>query len=298
MTAARLDGRGAAFAALAALLWGFVPVYIGLIGDVDATEIVVHRALWSGVILLLLMLLLPKLTGGMAAVRVALRAPRLRLGFLASCAMLTVNWMVFVHAVQSRQVIEAALGYFIYPLFTVVLGILFFRERLDRWGWIAVAIVAAGVAVKAAGIGGVPWIAVILAVSFGFYGLIRKQMGVDVVTGMFVETAMLVPFCLGYLWWMQAAGQTIFFGGGTVNIALAMLAGVITVVPLLLYHAGNSALPLSVASLLFYINPTTQLLIGVFYFGAVFPPRKAVVFGLIWAGLAVYFTTRRATPAA
>ncbi len=88
--------------------------------------------------------------------------------------MLTINWMVFVHAVQSRQVIEAALGYFIYPLFTVVLGILFFRERLDRWGWIAVAIVAAGVAVKAAGIGGIPWIAVILAVSFGFYGLIAS----------------------------------------------------------------------------------------------------------------------------
>ena len=132
MTPARLHGRGAAFAALAALLWGFVPVYIGLIGDVDTIEIVVHRALWSGVILLFLMLLLPKLTGGMAAVGDALRVPRLRWGFLASCAMLTINWMVFVHAVQSRQVIEAALGYFIYPLFTVVLGILFFRERLDR----------------------------------------------------------------------------------------------------------------------------------------------------------------------
>ena len=132
MTPARLDSRGASFAVLAALLWGFVPVYIGLSGDVDATEIVVHRALWSGAILLLLMLLLPKLTGGMAAVRDALRVPRRRREFLASCAMLTINWMAFVHAVQSRQVIEAALGYFIYPLFTVVLGILFFRERLHR----------------------------------------------------------------------------------------------------------------------------------------------------------------------
>ena len=104
---------------------------------------------------------------------------------------------------------------------------------------------------------------------------------------------MLVPFCLGYLWWMAANGQPIFFGGGAVNVAFALLAGVITVVPLLFYHAGNSALPLSVASLLFYINPTTQLLIGVFHFGAAFPPREAVVFGLIWTGLAVYFTTRR-----
>ena len=106
MTPVRLDGRGAAFAALAALLWGFVPVYIGLIGDVNTTEIVVHRALWSGAILLLLMLLLPKLTGGMTAVWDALRVSRLRWGFLASCAMLTINWMVFVHAVQSLSLIH------------------------------------------------------------------------------------------------------------------------------------------------------------------------------------------------
>jgi len=148
VTSAKLHSRGASFAALAALLWGFVPVYIGLIGDVEATEIVVHRALWSSAILLLLMMLLPKLTGGMATVRDALRVPRFRWVFLASCVMPTINWMVFVHAVQTRQMIEAVLGYFIYPLFTVVLGILFFRERLDRWGWVGIAIVTAGVAFK------------------------------------------------------------------------------------------------------------------------------------------------------
>lgn len=104
---------------------------------------------------------------------------------------------------------------------------------------------------------------------------------------------MPVPFCLAFLWWMTANGQQIFFGGGTANVDFALLAGVITAVPLLFYHAGNSALPLSVASLLFYINPTTQLLIGVFHFGAAFPPREFVVFGLIWTGLAVYFTARR-----
>ena len=104
---------------------------------------------------------------------------------------------------------------------------------------------------------------------------------------------MPVPFCLAFLWWMAANGQQIFSGGGTASVDFALFAGVITAVPLLFYHAGNSALPLSLASLLFYINPTTQLLIGVFHFGAALPPREFVVFGLIWTGLAVYFTTRR-----
>lgn len=293
VTFQKLNSRGLVFASLAALLWGFVPVYIGAVGDVDPIELVVHRALWSAVILLLMLLCLPGLTGGLKAARAALATSALRRGFVLSCALLTLNWVVFVHAVQTRQVLDAVLGYFIYPLVTVLLGMAVFRERLDRWGWIAVAIVAAGVMVKAAGIGGVPWIAAVLAVSFAIYGVVRKRMGIDGITGMFVETAFLVPPCIAYLWWMQAGGKAIFFGGGAFNVVMALLAGVITVVPLILYHAGNRALPLSVASLLFYINPTTQLLVGVFYFGAAFQAREALVFGLIWTGLVVYFATRR-----
>lgn len=293
MTFLMLNGRGLAFAALAALLWGFVPVYIAAVGAVDPIELVVHRALWSAVILFLLLLCLPGLTGGLSAARAALATPALRWSFAASCALLTVNWVVFVYAVQSRQMLNAALGYFIYPLVTVLLGVAVFRERLDRWGWVAVAIVAMGVTVKAVSIDGVPWIAMVLAGSFAIYGVVRKRMAVDSVTGMFVETVLLVPASVGYLWWMQASGTAIFFGGGAANIIMALLAGVITVVPLILYHAGNKALPLSVASLLFYINPTTQLLLGVLYFGAAFPPHEAVVFGLIWTGLVVYFATRR-----
>lgn len=288
-----LNGRGLVFAALAALLWGFVPVYIGAVGAADPMEVVVHRALWSAVILFFLLSVFPRLTGGLQAARDALSTPALRRGFVVSCALITVNWVVFVYAVQSGQMLDAALGYFIYPLVMVVLGMVVFRERLDRWGWVAVVIVAMAVGLKAAGIGGIPWIAVVLAVSFGIYGVIRKRMVVDGITGLFVETAFLIPPCVAYLGWKAARGESIFFGGGTVDTLLALFAGVVTVVPLILYHAGNRALPLSVASLLFYINPTTQLLVGVFYFGAAFPPREALVFGLIWAGLVVYFTTRR-----
>ena len=292
MTSQTITTRGVMLSAAAALLWAFVPVYIGVLGDVDTAEIVAHRALWSAVILLGLVIVMPQMTGGVTRVREVLSDQGLRRGLLASCAMLTINWMVFVYAVQTRQVFDAVLGYFIYPLVTVVLGVVILRERLDRWGWVAVAIVAAGVTVKAAAVGGLPWIAATLAVTFGLYGVIRKRLGVDAIMGMFIETMILVPAAIGYLVWMVAGGKVIFFGGGAVGVMLAVFAGVITVVPLILYHAGNRALPIIVASLLFYINPTTQMLIGLFHFDVPLPAREWAVFALIWAGLVLYFATR------
>ena len=292
MTSQTITTRGVMLSAAAALLWAFVPVYIGVLGDVDTAEIVAHRALWSGVILLGLVLVMPQMTGGVTRVREVLSDQALRRGLLASCAMLTINWMVFVYAVQTRQVFDAVLGYFIYPLVTVVLGVVILRERLDRWGWVAVAIVAAGVTLKAAAVGGLPWIAATLAVTFGLYGVIRKRLGVDAIMGMFIETMILVPAAIGYLVWMVAGGNVIFFGDGAVGVMLAVFAGVITVVPLILYHAGNRALPIIVASLLFYINPTTQMLIGLFHFDVPLPAREWAVFVLIWAGLVLYFATR------
>ena len=292
MTSQTITTRGVMLSAAAALLWAFVPVYIGVLGDVDTAEIVAHRALWSGVILLGLVLVMPQMTGGVTRVREVLSDQGLRRGLLASCAMLTINWMVFVYAVQTRQVFDAVLGYFIYPLVTVVLGVVILRERLDRWGWVAVAIVAAGVTLKAAAVGGLPWIAATLAVTFGLYGVIRKRLGVDAIMGMFIETMILVPAAIGYLVWMVAGGKVIFFGGGAVGVMLAVFAGEITVVPLILYHAGNRALPIIVASLLFYINPTTQMLIGLFHFDVPLPAREWAVFALIWAGLVLYFATR------
>ena len=176
---------------------------------------------------------------------------------------------------------------------TVVLGIWVLHERLDRWGWAAVGIVFCGVALKTFHHGGVPWIALILALSFALYGVTRKRMMVNPVIGMFVETVLLIPLSIIYLAWSHYAGQKIFFGGGAVNVALAGFAGVVTVVPLLLYHAGNRALPISIASLLFYINPMTQLVVGLVYFDLVAAPKEWLVFVLIWSGLALYFTSRR-----
>jgi chloramphenicol-sensitive protein RarD len=287
-----LNARGLVCAVLAPLLWGFVPIYISLLGDADGLEIVVHRALWSGVILLVLVILAPSLTGGLRAVRTALSTSRLRLGFALTCGLVTFNWVIFVYAIQARQLFEAALGYFIYPLVTVMLGMLLLRERLDRWAWVAIFVVFAGVALKAANVGGLPWVALALAVSFGLYGVIRKRMGIDPLIGIFIETVMLMPLSVLYLWWQHSTGAAIFFGGGAVNVMLAIFFGVITVVPLILYHAGNRALPITVSSLLYYINPTTHMVVGLVYFQLSIPLWEWAVFGLIWSGLVVYFSTR------
>ena len=293
MSARDIHPRGVAFALSAAILWGFVPVYIGFVNAVDAVEIVVHRALWSGLILYALVMFMPRLTGGIKAVRAVLSKPAARLGFILSCGLLTLNWGVFVYAVISRNVYETALGYFIYPLVAVMFGIALLGEKLDKWGWAAIGIVACGVLAKAQLIAGVPWIALSLAVSFALYGVVRKRLGVDPVLGMFVETVMLIPPAILYLLWMYMTGGPVFFGGGAVNTMLAVLAGVITVVPLPLYHAGNRDLPIMVAGLLFYANPTTQMLIGIYHFQVPFQPSEAVTFGLIWCGLALYFLSRR-----
>ena len=287
-----LDARGLVCAVLAPLLWGFVPIYISLLGNADGLEIVVHRALWSGVILLALVILAPSLTGGLRAVRTALSTSRLRLGFALTCGLVTFNWVIFVYAIQARLLFEAALGYFIYPLVTVMLGMMVLRERLDRWAWVAIFVIVAGVALKAVNVGGLPWVALALAVSFGLYGVIRKRMGIDPLIGIFIETVMLMPLSVLYLWWRHSTGAAIFFGGGAVNVMLAIFFGVITVVPLLLYHAGNRALPITVSSLLYYINPTTHMVVGLTYFRLSIPLWEWAVFGLIWSGLVIYFSTR------
>jgi len=289
LAASKIRYRGIGFALSAALLWGLVPIYIGAVNATDPMEIVAHRALWSGVLLLGYVLAKGQFHQMMALLG---KAP-VRRGFVVSSAMLSINWGFFVYAVQSGQVIEAALGYFIYPLVAVVLGIFVLREPLDRLGWVAVALVAAGVLVKWQLVEGAPWIGLLLAVSFGLYGVTRKKMGIDPIVGMLVETLVVLPLAIGYLGWMVWQGQPIFYGGGLFNIAMALFAGVITVVPLLLYHAGNRDLPMAMASLLFYANPTTQLCLGIAYFGAAFTIMDAAAFGLIWIGILVYFATRR-----
>jgi chloramphenicol-sensitive protein RarD len=190
-------------------------------------------------------------------------------------------------------VVAVALGYFIYPLCTVLLGMILLGERLDRWAWTAIGLVFVGVLTKAAMIHGVPWISLMLAGSFSVYAVLRKRMGQDPTQGLFVETIILAPLVIAFFGWMLAKDIPLFFGGGAGNVFLAITAGVITVVPLILFHAGNRDLSMTMASLIFYSNPTMQLLLGVLLFGELFLLRDLWAFGFIWAGIAVYFSTRQ-----
>jgi chloramphenicol-sensitive protein RarD len=281
--------QGVIFSLSAGILWGIVPIFITLIGATDPYEIVAQRALWSAVILLGLCMA----NKTMRVLWQILQSPRLLLQFLIATGFLTLNWCIYVYAVQSEQVVAAAFGYFIYPLCTVLLSVIFLGEQLDRWAWVAITLVFLGVIAKATIIMALPWVSLMLAGSFSLYAVIRKQMNQDPVHGLLVETLILMPFVAGYLIWLYANGTPPFFGGGLVNFALAVTAGIITVVPLILFHKGNRALTMTMASLIFYSNPTTQLLIGVLLFGELFTHTDLVAFSLIWTGILIYFISRR-----
>jgi chloramphenicol-sensitive protein RarD len=279
---------GILFSLSAGILWGIVPIYIKFIDTDDPYEIVAHRSLWSAVLLFIICWI----AGQLGEIWVTVKQPKNLLNFFITTFFLSLNWGIYVYAVQTGQVVSAALGYFIYPLCTVLLGILVLGERLDKWAWLAIGLVCLGVMAKAMMIMDVPWISLALAGSFSLYAVIRKRMDMDPLQGLFIETLFLLPFAIGFLFWMAANGQVPFFGGGAVNIALALLAGGITVLPLVLFLKGNRALNMTMASLLFYSNPTMQLLLGVMVFSEEFMLRDLVAFGLIWIGIAVYFTTR------
>ncbi|WP_109051284.1 EamA family transporter RarD [Azospirillum sp. TSA6c] len=270
-------------AALASyLIWGLVnPVFFKSLGDVGAVEIVAHRVVWTVVLVGIGVLA----TRGPAAVVAAVGNWR-RLGILVVTTLLvTVNWTVFIWAVVNSRLVEASLGYFINPLVNVLLGVLFLNERLSRGRMLAVAIAAAGVGSLVVSYGAVPWVALSLALSFGFYALVRKKAAIDPVIGLLVETALLLPAALGYLLWLGSDGA---FGHGWGESTLLVLAGPMTAVPLVLFMIGASKLTMTTLGLLQYVGPTGQLLLGVLVYGEAFSSSHAITFACIWVALAVF----------
>lgn len=275
------------------LLWGLVaPVYFKLLTGAGAMEIVAHRVVWT----VLLVGALVLVTKGPAAVVRAVGSWR-RLGILAvTTALISANWLIFIYATISGQMLQSSLGYYINPLVNVLLGVLFLHERLSRQQVAAVFVAAAGVLSLMAWYGTMPWIALSLAVTFGIYGLVRKKAAIDPVIGLLVETALLLPLALGYLLWLGADGSFLNRGVG-LDLLLA-LSGPMTAVPLTLFMVGAARLKLSTIGLLQYIGPTGQLILGVLVYGEAFTPAHAVAFCCIWMALVLYshhaLTTHRA----
>lgn len=276
--------RGVAMAIGAYGLWGVMPTYFHQIAKVPAAQIVSHRIGWS----LLLVIGLILATGATRTIRVAMRQPRV-IGVLAiTAALIAVNWLVYIWAVQHGHVLEASLGYFMNPLVNVALGILFLKERLRPWQAIAVALAAIGVGYTVLAQGAAIWIALVLALSFGIYGLLRKVVAVDALGGMAIETAILAPLAVGYLAWEASRGAMVFVQGDWTTDLLLIGSGPATATPLLLFAIAARRLRYATIGLIQYLAPTMIFAQAVWLFGEPLTHSHVVAFALIWTGLAIY----------
>lgn len=279
------DPVGLASGLGAYLLWGAMPLYFPLLQPAGPVEIVANRVVWS----LLFCLVLLAVTRGWGPFRDALRTPRTLRLLAVAAVLVAVNWLVYVYAVLSDQVVDAALGYFVNPLVTVVLAVVVLGERLRPAQWAALGLGAVAVVVIAVGYGQVPWIAFALAVSFGLYGLVKNRVGrtVPAVAGLAVETLVLAPLAGGYLVWLGLQGEATFVGYGPWHAVALVSAGVVTATPLLLFGAAARRIPLSLLGLIQYLTPTIQFLIGVVVLGEAMPPARWAGFALVWAALVI-----------
>jgi len=275
--------RGIAYASAAYLLWGVFPIYFKALQGVAPLEILGHRIVWSLVVCAALLLALRQwhwLTG-------LWRRPRVLAWFVASSAMVAMNWFVYIWAVNADRVVDASLGYFISPLVNVLIGAVFLHERLRSAQWVAVAVAAAGVLWLTWQAGAVPWIGLVLALSFGLYGLLRKTAALGALEGLTLETMLLAPLAAAYLLWLAQSGQSQFVQADMTIRLLLAAAGPITAAPLLLFAAGARRIPFSTLGLLQYLGPSLQLLIGVWLYHEPFAER-AFGYVLIWIALAVF----------
>lgn len=278
-----LGASGVLPAVMAYSLWGLFVVYFKSVSHVAPMEILAHRIVWAVPFCLLLLFL----TGRMANFTALIRSRAAWRALMVSAALVSVNWLSFIWAVANDQVLQASLGYFIVPLMSIVLGLVFMGERLRRAQWAAVALAAVGVAYLTLR-EGTPVVALIVAGTFALYGFVRKRAHPGPLAGLMFETSLLMPFALGYLVFLHIAGRPLSFtddGLGTTGLLLA--AGPITCIPLLLFAIGSKKLTLSTMAFLQFISPTIQFAMGLLY-GEAFSVAKGISFALIWAGVGVF----------
>lgn len=277
------ERRGLAYAVTAYLLWGLFPLYWPLLEPASAIEILAHRMLWS----LAFVALLLWRTHNWSGVRDVLADRRKRALLGCAAVVISVNWGTYIWGVNSGHVVETSLGYFINPLFTILLGVVLLRERLRRTQWIAVGIASVAIVVLTADYGRLPWIALTLATSFGLYGYFKKRAAVGAVESLAVETGYLAVPALATLLVIAAQGDLAFARHSAGNSLLLALTGVVTAIPLLFFGAATRRLPLSVVGLVQYLAPVLQFAVGVGIDHEAMPTGRWVGFGLVWVALTV-----------
>jgi chloramphenicol-sensitive protein RarD len=280
---------GGAYAAAAFGSWGLLPLYFHVLSHVPPLELLAHRVVWSVVLLAGLLTLL----GRWRAVTAALADPRTRLLLVGSTLFICANWLTFIWAVAAERVMEISLGYYINPLVNVVLGVLVLRERLSPLQGVAVALAAIGVANLAWQTTGLPWPSLVVALSFGFYGLIRKTTSVGSIEGLFLETTIMGPFALGFLLWLGlVSGTGQFTAAGPGQALLLAAAGVVTSLPLIWFASGVRRISYIAVGFFQYLAPTGHFLLAVLAFGEPFSIDHAITFVFIWTALAIFSVDR------
>ena len=291
-----MDKKGVLYAIGAYLLWGLFPLYWKQLESIAALQLIGHRIIWSFLFLILVIMV----TRQWRAFRsVAIKPQVLRI-YLIAGVLISVNWLTYVWGVNNGFVVETSLGYYINPLFSVLLGVIVFRERLRLIQWLPIALAAIGVLYLTFTYGSLPWIALTLAFTFGLYGLIKKTAPLGSLHGLTLETGLLFVPALLYLVFCQLTGQGAFLHSGGRADLLMVGAGLVTIIPLLLFASAAPRVPLSTIGILQYINPSMQFLLGVLVYKEPFTTNRMIGFGIIWAGLIFFWLeglyARRSAP--
>lgn len=280
-----MRNKGIWFAVSCYVIWGFFPIYWKMLQAVPALQIVAHRLVWS----LLFLAVLLTVSRKWKELKTVF-TPRMLMLYLLSGVLLSVNWLVYIYGVNAGFVVETSLGYFINPLVSVLFGVFIFHERLPLSKWVSIGIAALGVLYLTISYGALPWISLVLAVSFALYGLVKKLSPLSALNGLSLETAAMFLPSLGYLLFVQSQGTGAFgqVGLGPGIHFLIIFSGVITAIPLLLFASAAHEIPLSMIGFLQYIAPTLQFLLGVFVYGEPFNSERLIGFSIIWLALIVF----------
>lgn len=276
--------RGVLYGIAAYTLWGLFPLYWPLLKPSGPVEILAHRMVWSLVAVVAVL----AVRRHWSWIRGLVRQPRKLLLLALAAVVVSLNWGVYIYTVNTGHVVLSSLGYFINPLVSVLFGVVVFRERLRPWQWAAVGLGALAVVVLTVDYGQLPWMAILLATTFGTYGLIKKAANVGAAESLTVETIILLPAALGYLVFLQFQGTATFGGHGFGHAALLVMAGLVTAIPLMFFNAAAIRVPLTVVGLLQYIAPILQFLCGVLIIHETMPPSRWAGFTIIWVALALF----------
>ncbi|MGG7621019.1 EamA family transporter RarD [Bacillus coreaensis] len=284
--------QGVLYAGLSYLIWGILPVYWKLLEHVNAEDILANRIFWSFVFMMVVLFFSKKI-GDLLSVLKGFRQNRKEMyALIIASLLISTNWFIYIWAVNHHHMIEASLGYYINPLVSVLLGVIFLKEKLSPAQYVSFIIAGIGVLILGISYGKFPWISIVLAFSFGVYGLAKKMIKVDSAVGLTLETMVVTPFALAYMVFLFFNGEHALFAGSVTTNLLLVGAGAATALPLLYFAKGAQKIPLSMLGLLQYIAPTITLILGVLVYGEQFTKHHLQAFIFIWSALTIYTISR------